>query len=166
MEILTSFGVDWHVLVISIVNFAVLATVLWFVMIKPLIAALTDRETKIRESLARAELERQEADVLKDELAAKRAKAVEEAKQLVTDATSRADGIVKQAQTDASKRAADILKNGEVKLAAERSEMIADATRELADVVMDATELVIGDTVTTAIDTKLVDKALAGAKRA
>lgn len=164
MEILTDFGVDWHVLVVSIVNFVVLAVILWFVMIKPLITTLLSRESTITESLKRAELERQEADVLKDELVAKRAKAVDEAKQLVADATVRAAGIVKQAETDAGKRVTEIMKVGEAKLATERADMLASATQELAEVVIDATAIVVGKIVTADVDKKLVEQALAEAK--
>ena len=164
MQILTDFGVDWHLLLVSAVNFAVLVAILWFILAKPLVALLLERETTIKNSLDQAEKERKEAAKLEKRLAADRAKAVEEAKQMLADATKRHDAIVKQAEQDADKRAGEILTAGEAKLVSERRDMLEQATQELADVVVQATNVVLGETVKTDIDKALVDKALKGVK--
>ena len=162
MQILSDFGVDWHVLLVSAVNFAILATILWFILMKPLTALLLEREETIRKSLERAELERREAKQLEQQLAEQRSKSVEDAKQMVTDAKQRGDAIVKQAEHDAQTRAAEILTAGEAKLVNERRDMIEEATQQLADVVVEATSVVLTDSVKTDIDRALVDKALKG----
>ena len=162
MQILSDFGVDWHVLLVSAVNFAILATILWFILMKPLTALLLEREETIRKSLERAELERREAKLLEQQLAEQRSKSVEDAKQMVVDAKQRGDAIVKQAEHDAQTRAAEILTAGEAKLVNERRDMIEEATQQLADVVVEATSVVLTDSVKTDVDRALVDKALKG----
>jgi len=164
-DILTDFGVEWHLLVVSIVNFAVLAVILWYVMIKPLLALLEQRETTIRTSLERAELERQEAKLLESKVADDRKVAAERAQQIVADAEAKAAAVVKHAATEAEVKAATILADAKKKSETERDQLMDDATRQLGDLVVDATQLVVGKTVTTTVDQSLVASAIADAKK-
>lgn len=164
-EILTSFGVDWHLLVVSIVNFSVLAVILWYIMIKPILALLEQRESTIRTSLERAELERQEAKLLETKLADDRQVAAQRAQKIVAEAEAKATAIVKHAATAAEVKATTILADANKKAASERDRLFDDATRQLADVVVDATTLIVGKTVTATVDQTLVSSAIADAKK-
>ena len=165
-DILTSFGVEWHVLVVSIVNFAVLAVILWYVMIKPLLALLEQRETTIKSSLERAELERQEAKLLESKVADDRKVAAERAQQIVAEAETKAAAVVRHAATEAEAKAATILADAKKKSETERDQLMDDATRSLADLVVDATTMVVGKTVTDTVDRELVSSAITNAKQA
>ena len=165
MSILTDFGIDWHLLLVSIVNFAVLAVILQSVMIKPLVKLLEDRETTIRSSLERAELERAEAKLQETKLADERAAAAAQARQIVTDATTKAAAIVARAATEAEAKAATIVATAQQQSVRERDELLADATSRLGSLVADATQLVIGTTVTLELDRELVRAAIASATK-
>lgn len=160
MEILTDFGVNWSVLLASVVNFVILAVILWFVMAKPLLALMEERETAIRTSLERAELGRQEAATLETQLASQRATAAADAKSLVDDATKRADAIVAKARTDAETKAAHILAAAETKATEERKRLLDEATSQLGEIVVDATRIVVGTHMTPELDAKVVADAL------
>ena len=164
-DILTSFGIEWHVLLTSIVNFAVLAVILWFVMIKPLIALLEQREKTIRTSLERAELERQEAKLLEGKVADDRKVAAERAQQIVAEAEAKAAAIVKHAATEAETKANAILTDATKKAESQRDQLFDDATSQLGDLVVDATTLVVGKTVTATVDRELVASAISQANR-
>ena len=165
-EILTDFGVEWHVLVVSIVNFTVLAVILWYVMIKPLVALLEQREATIKLSLERAELERQEAKLLESKVTDDRKVAAQRAKQMVADAEAKAAAIVKHASTEAEAKAALILADATKKAVSDRDQLLDDATNQLADVVVTATRLVVGETVTATVDRALVNSSITKAKQA
>jgi F-type H+-transporting ATPase subunit b len=165
-DILTDFGVNLPALTTSVVNFAILAVVLWFVMVKPLITLIEQREQTIRSSLERAELERQEAAVLEKKLAEDRRVAVERARTMVIDAETKAAAIVKQAVIDAEAKAAAITVDASLKATRDREQLINDATGQLGNLVADATRIVIGRAVTPSIDQTIVREAIAAASRA
>ncbi len=164
-SILTDFGIDWHLVFVSVVNFSVLAVILWYVMIKPLVAVLEQREATIRSSLERAELERQEAKLLETQVADDRKQATERAGRIIADAEAKAATIVKHASTNAEAKAATILTDAKKRAVSDRDQLMNDATRQLADVVIHATQLVVGETMTASIDRALVTTALHSVKK-
>ncbi len=164
-QILTDFGVNLPALIVSIVNFAVLSVILWYVMVKPLVTLLEQRETTIRSSLERAELERQEAKLLESKVADDRQQAAERVKQIIAEAEAKAATVIKHAATEAEAKAATILADAKKQAASERDQLLDAATRQLADVVVDATRLVIGETVTASVDRTLVSTAIATATK-
>lgn len=165
MQILTDFGVNVPALLTSIVNFAVLAVILWYVMIKPLTALLEQRESTIRTSLERAALERQEATLLETTIADDRRQAVERAQQIVAEAEVQAAAVVNHAATEAEAKAATILAEANKKAVIERDLLLADATSNLADLVVDATRLIVGEAVTATVDRTFVTTAISSAEK-
>lgn len=163
-SILTDFGVNLPALITSIVNFTLLAVILWYVMIKPLLNILEQRSETIRTSLERAEFERQEAGVLAAKIAGDRKLAVEQARTMLADAEAKAALIVKRAATDAEAKVAAILMDAAEQATRERHQLMDDATRQLGDLVVDATRIVIGKTVTPELDQTIIRSALNAAR--
>jgi F-type H+-transporting ATPase subunit b len=145
----------------SAVTFLVFLFVLKQLAWKPLINGMNAREAKIRQEIADAEANRAKSETLFREYEAKLAKAQEEVK-----------GILAEARRDADTAKKDILATAEKESQTMRQRAVSDierardqALKELFEVVsqnvMQATERVVGRSLTGADQDRLVKEALA-----
>lgn len=144
MEILKDFGINPVLLLAQIVNFLILLFILNKVLFKPLLKVLDERKNKIATSL-------KEAERISEELA----KAEKTSKEIVEKAETKADLIVLEAEEAAANLRADghakakeeaekILKKTQETLELEKEKMRASLRRELMEVVVMATEKIMG----------------------
>ena len=118
-ELLSVFGIDWRLLVINIVNFALLLGLLWYFLYEPLLRTLEARRHKIAEGVRMAE----DAETRLAEIEGSR-------DTILADAGREADALV------AHGRAAGTAREHELVVAGE-----AAATTLLRDAELRATEL-------------------------
>lgn len=124
-QILDVFGIDWKVLTVQLVNFAVLLVVLTKVLYKPLLRLIEKRRAQIIEGVANAE--RAEA-ALKDA----DAKKVE----IVTHASLQAEDIIAAARKAAQVKEAQILAEGRERY----DHLILEASQKSAELKREALE--------------------------
>jgi len=103
-QLVDTFGIDWRILLVQIVNFTVLATLLWYVLYRPLVSLIENRRAQIIKGVADAE--RAEA-ALKDADAKK--------SDIISEASIEADKIVSSARENAKKKEAEIVQEGQQK---------------------------------------------------
>ncbi len=158
--LIETFHLDVQLIIAQMVNFAIVAIVLWFAAVKPLLKIMNERTQTIEQGLADAKnaqerLEqagaayetalqqaRREAD---DLLAAASAKSVQERTEVITKTKTEVERIVKV---------------GKEQLAAEKVSMISSAQRELLDLVLAVVRQVLGEGMSKDIDRKVIDRAL------
>lgn len=160
MELFAKLGIDWRLLVAQLVNFAILMTVLVFLLFKPIMAALEKRRAKISESLENAdkisdELKRTTAETERLLVAARG-----EAQRIVTEAQKQSETIKTVAVDKTKAEVASVVAAGKAQLVADRDAMLVEVRAAAADLVAQATEKVIGEKLTHAKDKALVEKAL------
>lgn len=117
-ELITTFHIDWKLMIAQIINFGLVFAALYFIAAKPLKKLIKDRTEEITTGLdnaKKAEAEVANANVKKEEIV-KEAK--EHAKQIL--ATSQADSkeIIKEAKEKANTEREEIVK--QAKLDAEK----------------------------------------------
>ena len=96
--LITTFGIDWRMLAIQIVNFGVLLTALWYFLYKPMLQFLDKRRSEVVEAVQKSE----QAELkLKDAAAAKTKK--------IAEAAREAMAIMDSAQVSAQAQAAALL---------------------------------------------------------
>jgi F-type H+-transporting ATPase subunit b len=163
MELFAKLGIDWRLFIAQLINFAILMTVLVFVLFKPIIKALDKRRQKIAESLENAEkisaeLKRttEEGDRL---LSSSRA----EAQRIIGEAQKQSDAVRNGAADKAKVEVAGIIASGKAQLSAERDAMLAEVRHAAAELVADATAKVVGEKLNPAKDKALIEKALKSA---
>jgi len=103
-QILNIFGIDWHILLVQVVNFAVLMGLLWYFLYKPFTKLIEERRAKIIEGVAnaeRAETTMRDADAKKGEI--------------ITKASLEAEAVVAAARTAARAREAQLTKEAQEK---------------------------------------------------
>lgn len=115
-SILSTFGIDWRLLVINAVNFGVLMVALWYLLYAPITRMLEERRSKVAKGIedaqaaatALAETESSRREVLSAAgkeadavLAAARAAAAAKERELIAEAESSAGSLLTQAQAQA-----------------------------------------------------------------
>jgi F-type H+-transporting ATPase subunit b len=103
-QIIETFGIDWKILAMQVVNFGILLSVLWYILYRPITNLIESRRAQIIEGVAnaeRAETALRDSDAKKTDILAK--------------ASLEAEAIMTQARESAKKKEATILKEAEEK---------------------------------------------------
>ena len=98
----TTFGIDWHLLIAQMINFAILAVALTWLLYKPVLKMVKEREQVIVKGVADAE-----------ESAKRLSDADSEAGKRLTAAEREAEGMVERARHSATDTQTKILKEAE-----------------------------------------------------
>lgn len=142
------FGVNWKLLVAQIINFCLVAFVLYRYAFKPILKTLDVRQKKIADGLQFAEemehklreSEKQYADTVKQ--------GAEEAKQIVERARAQAKTYFEQQAHEATLKAEDIITKAEESIEMEKQQMLLDVRKDIADLVITTTGKVLAKQLT------------------
>jgi len=103
-DLLHAFGIDGHLILVQVVNFAILAGLLWYFLYTPVLNLLKEREEKITKGVRDAE----EADRLKRH-------AEKDRKEILTAAQREAEEVSDRARVSATEKSAEIVSDAEAK---------------------------------------------------
>ena len=137
------FGVNGHHLLAQVINFSLLAFILWKFAVKPALGQLEARTAIIEKGLADAEAAakaRADAEARREAILTQ---ASQEAAALVGQAAATAKKAVEDAKAVAAAEAAEVLRRGQLALDAERAKMLAEVRAEVARLVVATTAKVI-----------------------
>lgn len=142
-KITGEFGVDWNFFIAQVINFLVVASILWYFAFKPVIKALDERKRKINDGLQfaeemkvrLAETEKQAADKLRE--------ASDEASNIVKEARENASAFVEKQTQDAVHKAEQIVAKAHEAMASERKQMLTEVRQEVAKLVVQTSAKVL-----------------------
>lgn len=137
------FGIDAKFLVAQILNFCLVAFILYRFAFKPVLRTIEERQAKIAEGLQYAEemksnlaeAERKEAATLK--------KAHQEAQRIVEETRENSKVILEKHTQEAVARADSILKKAEQTIELERNKMFSETQEEIMGLVVQTSEKVL-----------------------
>lgn len=159
-SLIATFHLDVKLMIAQLVNFAIVAAVLWWFALKPLLKVMNERSDKIDKSLRQAK--EIEARVVSSEadreavIKKTKASAVAILTQAQNDAEAQKQAMMKKAKEEVEK----IVVKGREQLAAEKEKIVSDAKSAIADLVVDATEKVLGSALTKEVNKKVVEEAI------
>ena len=142
-SLLSTFGINWQLLLAQGINFGILLTVLWYFLYKPLSQMIDARAKKIADGVKAAEA----AHVRLEETAHERdtilTTASNESERMIADARARAD--VKAAETlgTAESRAEAILKDAALRAEEAKRQSMKESEKEIARAAILAAEKVL-----------------------
>lgn len=160
MKLFEALGLDIKIFIAQLINFAILFFVLYRYGYKPIFEFLEKRKNYISEGVKNAEfaqkglieLAEKEKEVLK--------KAMIESNRIIKEgeelAKKNREEILNTAKKDVEKMKVSEIK----KIEAERDQMMKKATSEIAEVVILATEKILGEKVNKESDMILIDKVI------
>ncbi len=160
MESLSQLGIQWSLLIAQTVNFVILFGVLSYFAYRPMLKFLDERSAKIEQGLRDAELAKKRLEEVAQEESAILGNAHKEAKDLLikadTVAKERSAGIL----LDAQKSADRFLEDAKKQSAEMTKQMVSDAQKELAGVVVIAVEKIIREKISSGSDEVFLQKTL------
>ena len=149
-KITQDFGISVPFILAQIVNFSVVAFILWKFAFKPVLATLDERQQKIASGLKYADEMKAKLEATQQESAVILKKASLDATRLVEEARKSAkDYLDKQTQETAVK-VNDLLVKARQAVELEHKKMLADARTEIARLVVVTTERVLAKKLTEA----------------
>lgn len=154
------FGLNWKLFIAQLINFGIIVFVLWKWVWGPVTKGLADRTAKIEDSLKEAEaIEKDRADFdswKQGEIASVR----KEAAAILTEAKQSAESLRKQSLDQTKLEQGKLVEQTQAKLAQEKDKLIGEAKQEIANLVVQSTELILREKLSPKKDQELIDKAL------
>jgi F-type H+-transporting ATPase subunit b len=155
---ITTFHIDWKIIIAQAINFVIVLVILYFLVLKPLRKMMSERGEEISGGLNDA---KKNAELLKkteDEYKNVLAKAREEAHILYQDGKIEAEAKRAEMLENAKKDVDALIASGKKSLEAEKAKMMEDAKREIVSIVVAATEKLITDITDDSVDTKITKR--------
>ncbi len=159
-ELVTTFHIDWHLIVAQLVNFAIVFLVLWKFALKPLTKTMQERTATIEQSLKEAE-----------EIKAERASSAEATKRQIAETQRKALEIIEKAKKQAEEKRQEMLNKAKQEvegvvmaaknqIQAEKESALRDAHREVASLVVSGVAKVLGKNMDEKTDRKILKERL------
>jgi F-type H+-transporting ATPase subunit b len=153
---ISTFHIDWKIIIAQAINFAIVLAVLYFLALKPLKKLMKDREDRIAGGLEDAKRNAQTLEKTQKEYAEVVAQAKAEAHELFQegkkDAEAKKHEMMEQAKADVDL----MIANGKKVLEGEKVKMIDEAKKEIVSLVVKATEKLLEDKADSSFDQKQV----------
>lgn len=163
-SIITTFHIDWKLIVAQLVNFAIVVGVLWFFVLKPLTKIMAERTATIDKSLRDAEAVKQQLRQAEEEKQAVIKEAHQAARQIIDTAKTTAAEQQQQTLLATREEVKKIVTASKQQLSRDREQLIADVQAQIADVVVLATGRVLEGVVTKPVDRALAQQAVDATK--
>ena len=142
-KIVSTFGLDWRLLLIQGFNFALLLFLLWYFLYRPILRIIDERRAKVAEGVRLAEAAGQQVEDAKREGQRVVGEAGREAEQLVAAAKQRADEKGSEILRLAEERAQGVLAEAKAKAEEEHRQTMRQSEREIARAAMLAAEKIL-----------------------
>jgi F-type H+-transporting ATPase subunit b len=158
VEALQALGINLPSLLWHTFNFLLLVGLLTKFLYRPVVRMLDERSTRIKESMERAESIKEELARTSEETRAQLLVARKEGQAIVDQASQMAERLKVQARDDAQAEADKIVVKARAQLDQERQQVVAELRREMADMVVAAAGRVIGQSLDTNAQRRLVEE--------
>jgi F-type H+-transporting ATPase subunit b len=137
------FGLEVHVVVIQAISFLILAGVLFYFAVKPVLATMDERVKKIDSGLRYADEMKQKLDAVQQESLAAAKKAQAEATKIIDEARKTAKEFLDKQTQESAAKGAELIAKAEQVIELEKKKMLAEARTEIARLVVATTERVL-----------------------
>ena len=130
------FGVNWKHLIAQIINFGLVAYLLYRFAFKPVLNTLAERQKRIADGLQYTEEMEQKLKDAEKEHAEMIRKAAAESKEMLDAARTQAKNYTEKQSQEALHKAEGIIRKAEEAIDLERNRMVRSARNELAQLVV------------------------------
>ena len=143
IKLFGSFGVDGPHLIVQLVNFAILAFVLYRFAIKPALGQMEERNRLIEKGLADAQAATARLADAQKASEAKLNAASDEAAKILADARNAAKAAVEAAKAEASAAQAEVVAKAKAAIEADRVKMMNEVRGEVSRLVVETAAKVL-----------------------
>lgn len=158
-KITQDFGISWPFLLAQILNFSIVAFILWRFAFKPVLATLDERQQKIASGLKYAEEMKAKLEAVQQESVASAKRAQAEASRIIDEAGKAAKEFLEKQQQESAAKANEILVRAQQVIELEKRKMLAEARTEIARLVVATTQRVLSKDLSDADRTRYSESA-------
>ncbi len=162
--VLASLGLNVSLFVFQLINFLIVALIIWFLILKPLTKKLLERQKMIEQGLADAEKAKENVSRSESDYQTKLTKAREAADQVLNQAQGEAQQIAETMKTQAKQEIERLTLQAKSQLLREKEEMMGVIKKETAELVVAAVEKILEEKMTPEKDKKLIEETLKAVK--
>jgi len=144
----------------SIIVFIILIVILWRFVLKPVNKIIVKRQEEIQEAVNIADRQRQEAQKFIEDQKLELEAAKKESRQIIEDSKAAARKIKEEIEEKASEKSRTILDSALEEIKAERDRSIFAVKNLIVENAMDATEKIIGKSLSEEEHKKLIEESL------
>ncbi len=137
------FGLELHVVLIQVVSFLILAGVLYYYAIRPVLSTMDERVKKIDSGLRYADEVKAKLEAVQHESEATAKKAQAEASKVIEEARKTAKEYLDRQSQETAAKTSEMLVKAQQVIELERRKMLAEARTEIARLVVATTERVL-----------------------
>jgi F-type H+-transporting ATPase subunit b len=143
---LEALGINLGMLVSQIVNFTLLAVLLYLVAYKPILRMLDERSARIKKGLEDAEEASRKAAEMEQVLEQQRAEARKEGQEIIAQATKASEKVGQDILDKAREESRAQIEKAKEEIARERELAMSELRQQVADLSLAISEKVIGET--------------------
>jgi F-type H+-transporting ATPase subunit b len=141
---LEALGINLGYLISQIVNFTLLAVLLYFVAYKPVLRMLDERSERIKKGLEDAEAASRQAAQMEQEFERRLAEARRQGQEIVAQATRMSEKTRQELLAQAREEANTQIEKAKEEIARERELAISELRQQVADLSLTISKKVIG----------------------
>ena len=160
MELLGNLGINGKLFIAQLINFAILFFVLKKFAFNPLLKVLDERKNKIEKGLKDAE----KAGEKLEKISAKEKKVLDKANKKATKILLEAEEKAENNRAEAVKKTEaeieELMKKAERKIQEKKEQMLQDLKKDVAGLVVQATEKVLNEKIDGNKDRELIEKSI------
>ena len=139
-ELFGKFGVDWHLITVQIVNFVIVAAILYEFGVKNLMKMMDERREKIKSGLEYADKMKIEISEFERTRESRNNAAKQEAAEIVRVAKDDAKSIIDQGKIESQQIVDGMILSAKKEIKSEREQMLNDTKCEIGQLVADIAE--------------------------
>lgn len=144
-SIISTFHIDWKIIVAQAVNFAVVFTVLYVYALKPLSKLMQERGDKINKGITDAKTNAETLAKTNAEYAKAIADAKAEANKIFQDGKKEAEANRTKMLEEARTEVSVLLANSKKALEADKAKMVEEVKKEVVSLAMAAAEKILSE---------------------
>jgi F-type H+-transporting ATPase subunit b len=134
--IFTTFGIDWHILLVQGVNFGILLAGLWYFLYGPILRMLEERRSKVAQGVEDAEAAGARLKEIEGARAHTLAEAGKEADELIAQARVSASAKEREIVSRAEAAAGEVAKEAEAQAREAKAKALAESKEEVAKMIV------------------------------
>ena len=159
-------GISLGLLVSQLVNFGLLAVILYLLLYKPVLRVLQERRERIARSMADIDAARESAARAQQEFDRKIAEAQRKAQEIIAQAAQNSEQVGAEIEAEARRKAEEIRTKAHEEAVVEKTRLLADAQNQIASLSMLATEHVLSTGLDERMQHRLIDQFLSDLSKA
>ncbi len=151
-------GINLGFFISQLVNFTLLAVLLYLLLYKPVLNMLNQRKERIARSMADVDAAREAAARAQQEYDRKIAEAQRKAQEIIAQAAQTGEKVSAEIKAEALREAEAIREKARAEAALEKEHLLADVQKQIASLSMLAAERVLGQAMDPDLQRKLLDQ--------